>query len=131
MEFLIILVLILINGFFSMSEISVVSARKVRLEAASRKGSRGANTALELASAPGRFLSTVQIAITLVGLLTGIYSGENITGDVKGWLEKFAIVAPVAGQLSVDNVLLAITFCTLIIGVLVHLMVGCANPVYF
>ena len=128
MEFLIILVLILINGFFSMSEISVVSARKVRLEAASRKGSRGANTALELASAPGRFLSTVQIGITLVGLLTGIYSGENITGDVKGWLEKFAIVAPVAGQLSVVIVLLAITFCTLILGELVPKRVGLSNP---
>ncbi|MDV3308095.1 MAG: hemolysin family protein [Cyclobacteriaceae bacterium] len=128
MEFLIILILILINGFFSMSEISVVSARKVRLEAASRRGTRGANTALELATAPGRFLSTVQIGITLVGLLTGIYSGENVTGDVEAWLGQFAVVRPIADELSVVIVLLAITFCTLILGELVPKRVGLSNP---
>lgn len=128
MEFLVILVLILINGFFSMSEISVVSSRKVRLEAASRKGSRGANTALELATTPGRFLSTVQIGITLVGLLTGIYSGETITNDVEAWLEEFAFVRPIADELAVVLVLLAITFCSLILGELVPKRVGLFNP---
>lgn len=128
MELLIILILILVNGFFSMSEISVVSARKVRLEAASRKGSRGANTALELATAPGRFLSTVQIGITLVGLLTGIYSGETITNDVEAWLEQFAFVRSVADELAVAIVLLAITFCTLILGELVPKRIGLSNP---
>ena len=128
MELLIILILILVNGFFSMSEISVVSARKVRLEAASRKKSLGANTALELKAAPGRFLSTVQIGITLVGLLTGIYSGENITNDVEAWLEEFAFVRPIADELAVIIVLLAITFCTLILGELVPKRIGLSNP---
>lgn len=128
MEFLIILALILLNGFFSMSEISVVSARKVRLQAASRKGSRGANTALELSATPGRFLSTVQIGITVVGLLTGIYSGENITGNVESWLQQFAFVRPLADELAVVIVLLPITFCSLILGELVPKRVGLSNP---
>ncbi|HEX7016329.1 MAG TPA: hemolysin family protein [Cyclobacteriaceae bacterium] len=128
MEFLIILALILLNGFFSMSEISVVSARKVRLQAASRKGSRGANTALELSTTPGRFLSTVQIGITVVGLLTGIYSGENITGNVESWLQQFAFVRPLADELAVVIVLLPITFCSLILGELVPKRVGLSNP---
>lgn len=128
MEFLIILALILLNGFFSMSEISVVSARKVRLEAASRKGSRGAQTALELSTAPGRFLSTVQIGITVIGLLTGIYSGENVTNDLEAWLQQYDFVRPFADGLAVVVVLLGITFCTLILGELVPKRVGLANP---
>ena len=83
MEILVILILILLNGIFSMSEISLVSAKKNRLESASKKGNKGAKVALELSSSPNRFLSTVQIGITLIGILTGMFSGENITKDLE------------------------------------------------
>ncbi|HNK68255.1 MAG TPA: CNNM domain-containing protein, partial [Flavobacteriales bacterium] len=85
-ELLILLVLIVLNGVFSMSEIALVSARKTRLEAEAVRGDARAKAALAMASAPNRFLSTVQIGITLIGILTGIYSGENITGDLEAIL---------------------------------------------
>jgi putative hemolysin len=78
MEILIIFLLILLNGIFAMSEIAMVSLRKSRLETAAKRGDKAAKKALELANNPGKFLSTVQIGITLIVILTGIYSGEKI-----------------------------------------------------
>jgi putative hemolysin len=82
MELIIILALILINGIFSMSELAVISSRRFKLEKAAKKGVAGAKAALELSENPNKFLSTVQIGITFIGILLGIYSGENITSDV-------------------------------------------------
>ena len=87
-EIFIILGLILLNGLFSMAEIALVSARKARLEAQANKGDLRAKAALGLANKPESFLSTVQIGITLIGILTGIYSGEKIVDDVEGFLQK-------------------------------------------
>ena len=78
----IILVLIALNGVFAMSELAIVSARKPRLKAMAKAGKKGAQTALLLASDPGRFLSTVQIGITLIGILAGAYSGSSLGGPV-------------------------------------------------
>ena len=75
-EIFIILGLILLNGIFAMAEIALISARKSRLTTDAKNGSKGAQTALKLANEPNRFLSTVQIGITLIGILTGIYSGK-------------------------------------------------------
>ena len=94
MEILIILFLILLNGIFSMSEIALISARKNRLEIAAKKGNTNAKVALGLANSPNKFLSTVQIGITLIGILTGIYSGGKITHDVKFFIEGFAMLKP-------------------------------------
>ena len=80
-EILIILGFILLNGLFSMAEIALVSARKARLEGQANKGDKRAKEALELAEHPDKFLSTVQIGITLIGILTGIYSGEKLKSD--------------------------------------------------
>ncbi|WP_282456981.1 CNNM domain-containing protein [Chitinophaga sedimenti] len=88
MEVVIILVLILLNGIFSMSEIALVSARKARLENAANKGDEKAKAALKLANNPDTFLSTVQIGITLIGILTGLYSGENLKADIRGFIWK-------------------------------------------
>ena len=89
MEFIIILALILLNGIFSMSEISVISARKSSLTNDIKKGSKSAKVALDLANEPDKFLSTVQIGITLIGILTGIYSGDALADDfgivLAGW----------------------------------------------
>ena len=128
MEILIIFLLILVNGFFSMSEIALVSSKRLRLESAAKAGKKGAATALDLALSPNSFLSTVQIGITLIGLLTGIYSGESITNDLEAYLYKFEVVRPIADGLAVTIILVAITFFTLILGELVPKRIGLANP---
>ena len=81
-DLVIILALVALNGLFAMSELAIVSARKARMEAMARAGRRGARTALGLASDPGQFLSTVQIGITLIGILAGAYSGASLGGPV-------------------------------------------------
>ncbi len=128
MEILIILILILINGLFSMSEIALVSARKNRLNFAAQLGHRGAKTALKLQESPSKLLSTVQIGITLIGLLTGLYSGEKITTDVETFLLRFPILAPYANTLSVVVVLVIITFFSLVLGELVPKRIGLTYP---
>jgi CBS domain containing-hemolysin-like protein len=94
MEILIILFLIMLNGVFSMSEIALISARKNRLENAAKKGNKNAKAALDLANSPNKFLSTVQIGITLIGILTGIYSGDKITTDVQNFVATFEALKP-------------------------------------
>lgn len=128
MEIFIILILILINGIFSMSEIALVSARKNRLTTASQQGSKGAKTALELQAAPSKLLSTVQIGITLIGLLTGIYSGEKITEDMEAFISQFELLAPYASTVGVALVLIIITFFTLVLGELVPKRIGLTYP---
>ena len=128
MEILVILLLILINGVFSMSEIALVSARKNRLNYSSQKGSRGAKIALQLQSSPSKLLSTVQIGITLIGLLTGIYSGEKITQDMEERIMGISFLAPYAETLSVIVVLIIITFFSLVLGELVPKRLGLTYP---
>lgn len=128
MEIFIVFVLILINGVFSLSEISLVSVKKPRLEAAAKKGNKAAKTALALANLPEEFLSTVQIGITLIGILTGIYSGEAITKDLAAYLASFDFLEEYAGGLAVGIVVVLITFFTLVLGELVPKRIGLSNP---
>jgi putative hemolysin len=128
MEIFIILLLTLINGIFSMSEIALVSSRKFKLEISAKKGNKGAAKALELANSPGKFLSTVQIGITLIGIMLGIYSGENITNDVQTAIEKVAFLRPYAGSLAVVAVLLCITYLTIVLGELLPKRIGLTYP---
>lgn len=128
MEFLILLLLILLNGLFSMSEIALVSARKRRLEAEQQRGDTRARAALQLANDPNRFLSTVQIGITLIGILTGIYSGENITADVQAAVQGMPLLAPYAHSIAVTIVVVLVTFFTLVLGELVPKRLGLAMP---
>jgi putative hemolysin len=93
-EFLIIILLVLLNGVFAMSELSLVSSRKFKLENAKRRGNSNAKVALELAENPTKFLSTVQIGITLIGILLGVYSGENLTTDLTVQISKISFLAP-------------------------------------
>ncbi len=128
MEFLVILFLVLLNGVFSMSEIALVSARKSRLETAAKRGDKNAKIALETANAPNRFFSTVQIGITLIGILTGVFSGEKMTDDLAAWLYTWPIIAPYANTAAVVLVVVAITFLTLVLGELVPKRLGLTNP---
>ncbi|WP_439582862.1 hemolysin family protein [Dyadobacter bucti] len=128
MELLIILLLVLLNGIFSMSEIALVSSRKSRLEAAAKNGDSNAKAALNLANSPTRFLSTVQIGITLIGLLTGMYSGDNITSDFEKIIYNIETLRPYSHSLAVGTVLVFITYLSLVLGELVPKRIGMANP---
>jgi putative hemolysin len=129
LEIAIILFLIILNGVFSMSEIALISARKNRLESAAKKGNASAQAALDLANSPNKFLSTVQIGITLIGILTGIYSGDKVTDDVKHFIEGFEALKPYAANLSVGVVVVILTFFSLVLGELLPKRIGLNYPV--
>lgn len=128
MEVVIIFVLILVNGLFSMAEIALVSARKIRLEQAANKGDEGAKKALELANNPDTLLSTVQIGITLIGILTGVYSGETIKGEVAAFIQKWPLLQPYSSSIATFIVVIIITYFTLVLGELVPKRMGLARP---
>ncbi|MBN1438340.1 MAG: HlyC/CorC family transporter [Anaerolineales bacterium] len=119
LEIIILLLLILLNGLFSMSEFAVVSARKSRLQPLAENGNENARTALELAKHPDRFLATIQIGITLVGTLAGAIGGATIARQVAAWMAGLPLLSPYAEAISVTLVVLAITFLTLVLGELV------------
>jgi putative hemolysin len=128
LEIIIIFFLILLNGVFSMSEIALISARKNRLESAAKKGNTSAKTALDLANSPNKFLSTVQIGITLIGILTGLYSGDKVTDDVRLFLDGFAVLQPYSANLSVGIVVVILTFFSLVLGELLPKRIGLNHP---
>jgi CBS/transporter associated domain protein len=124
MEFFIIIGLILLNGILAMSEIAMVSARKSRLETEARTGNKSARRALKLANEPDRFLSTIQIGITLIGILTGLYSGQALAGDLAVWVEKIEALQPHALLISKTIIVIVVTYLTLIFGELVPKRIG-------
>ena len=111
-----------------MSEIALISARKNRLESAAKKGNTSAKIALDLANSPNKFLSTVQIGITLIGILTGLYSGDKITDDVRLFLDGFKILQPYSHNLSVGIVVVILTFFSLVLGELLPKRIGLNHP---
>lgn len=111
-----------------MSEIALISARKTKLEIASKNGDKAATLALELASRPNRFLSTVQIGITLIAIFTGIYSGDRLGVYVEPFLASFTALKPYASSLSLALITIVITFLSLIFGELVPKRIGMAAP---
>ena len=127
-EIFIIFCLILLNGIFSMAEIALVSARKARLEGQANKGDKKAQEALKLSSHPDTFLSTVQIGITIIGILTGFFSGEHIKGDLVSWLNKFVIIKPFANGIATTIVIIVITYLSLVLGELLPKRIGLSNP---
>lgn len=124
MEIVIVLGLILLNGVFSMSEIAVISARRSRLELDAKNGSKAARTALRLAENPDRFLSTIQIGITLIGILTGMFSSEMLAGGLAEWLSRIEVLRPYAPVVAKTAVVVAVTYLTLILGELVPKRIG-------
>lgn len=118
----------MLNGIFSMAEMSLVSSRKFKLENALKKGYKGAQAALELSEHPTRFLSTVQIGITLIGILLGVYSGENLTSDIAGFLVQFEWAAPYADTIAVAIIVVFITFLSILLGELLPKRLGLTFP---
>jgi putative hemolysin len=127
-EIVIILLLLVANGIFAMSEIAVVAARKIRLQQRAEEGDHRARAALELARNPAQFLSTVQVGITLVGVLAGAYGGVTIAGNLAAWLATMPALAPYAETLALGIVVAAITLLSLVIGELVPKNIALQNP---
>lgn len=128
MEILIIIGLVLLNGIFAMSEMSLVSSRKFKLENAKKKGIKGAKVALELSENPTKFLSTVQIGITLIGILLGVYSGENLTSKVTLFLSQFEVIKPYASNIATGIIVVSITYLSIVLGELLPKRLGMTFP---
>ena len=128
MEIIVLSFLFLLNGFFALSEIALVSARKARLEQKRIQGSKGARIALTLQEDSDNFLSAIQVGITLIGIVTGVYGGENIADDIAPVLMQWGWLAPYATQLALGISVVAITYLSIIIGELVPKTVALNNP---
>lgn len=128
MELLVILLLVLLNGVFSMSEIALISSRKAKLEAQAKQGSRPAQAALALSQQPTRFLSTVQIGITLISILTGVFSGAGLTTQLEGVIAQVPVLAPFAHNMAVVLMVIFITYLSVVIGELLPKRIGLTNP---
>jgi putative hemolysin len=118
-ELLVIALLLLLNGFFAMSELAIVSARRVRLKEMAKAGSRGATAALRLMDDPVKFLSSVQVGITLVGIVAGAYSGATLADPLAHYLQNVPIIGDHAKTLAFGVVIVAVTYFSLVIGELV------------
>ncbi|MBE9002153.1 MULTISPECIES: hemolysin family protein [unclassified Nostoc] len=127
-EILIILVLIIANGVFSMSEMAIVSARKVRLQQLANQGDAKARAALKLAESPNHFLSTVQVGISLIGILTGAFGGATIANRLAVYVKLVPLLAPYSEPISFGIVVLIITYLSLIVGELVPKRLALNNP---
>jgi len=127
-EIAIVILLTLINGLLAMSELAIVSARPARLKLLADKGSSGAATAIRLAEDPGRFLSSVQIGITLVGILAGAFSGATLGTRLAVALNEIGLTPAVAQTVGVGSVVVAITYLSLIVGELVPKQIALRAP---
>jgi putative hemolysin len=127
-EILIVIALFAANGLFAMSEMALVSARKSRLKQFAEAGNPGAAAALRLVAAPDRFLPTVQIGITLIGLLAGAFSGATLAAELAAAIKPLPGLAPYAEALSVAVVVVALTFLSVIIGELAPKRIALAAP---
>src|SRR5205809_4709144 len=127
-EIFIILGLIILNGVFAMAEIALVSARKTRLEVQANKGDIRAREALQLSNHPDKFISTVQIGITLIGILNGIFSGESLKANLVNFLKQFEFIGHYSNSAATIIIVIIITYFSLVLGELVPKRIGLSNP---
>lgn len=127
-EIIILLLLLIANGIFAMAEIAVVSARKTRLRRLAEQGHAKARIALDLAESPNRFLSTVQIGITLVGIFAGAFGGATLAEELTGPISRVSWLAPYADKLAFTIVVIIITYFSLVLGELVPKRFALSNP---
>ena len=128
MELLVLLFLFVVNGFFSMSEMAVVSARKARLQQLYEEGHPAAGAALELANNPSHFLSAIQVGITIIGITSGAFGEAKLSASVAAWLSQWPLIAPRAEGIAATIVIVGITIGSLIIGELVPKRLALLNP---
>jgi putative hemolysin len=128
MELLIITLLIFLNGFFALSEIALISSKKTRLEQMKNEGLKGSGTALRLLEDPERFLSSIQVGITLIGIITGAYGGLNLSDSITPFFQKWELTRNSAEVISLTITVLAITYFSIVIGELVPKTIALSNP---
>ena len=128
MEAFIILLLIFINGVFSMAEIAMISSRKSKLNAEASNGDKAARAAVRISSDPDKFLSTVQMGVTLVGILTGIFSGDSLARDFSSLLTSLGIGAGTASVLSKAIIVFIVMFLSILLGELIPKRIAMSNP---
>ena len=127
-QILLVVILVIGNGIFAMSELAIVSARKSRLRHLAEEGDERARRALELAEHPNRFLSTVQIGITLIGIFAGAYGGATIARELTIYIARITPIAPYANEISLAIVVAMTTYLSLVIGELVPKRIALAHP---
>src|SRR5688572_8190069 len=127
-EIIVLLLLIVINGVFAMAEMAVVSARKPRLQQLANTGNSGAQVALDLSAHPDRFLSTIQVGITLIGILAGALGERALLAKVSDVLDDVAVLAPYSETFAFVLIVLGITYLSLVIGELVPKRLALQNP---
>ena len=128
LEILIILLLLILNGLFALSETALVSARRGRLQAMADEGNASARIALETANNPMDFLSSVQIGITLIGVLAGVFGGAMFAEAIAQLLQTIPYLAPYGDAIGFAVVVLVITYLSLVIGELVPKQIALTNP---
>jgi putative hemolysin len=127
-EIFVISILVLLNGFFALSEIALVSSRRSRLEQFKKDGRRGSKTALRLLNDSENFLSAIQVGITLIGIVTGVYGGINIADDITPFFQRFDLFKNSAEEIALTITVLTITYFSIVIGELVPKTIALSNP---
>jgi putative hemolysin len=130
-EIIIIFLLVLTNGFFALSEFAVISARRALLHQRAKRGDERSRIALELAEEPTRFLSTIQVGITLVGILAGAFGGATIASEIAGSIRSIPLLAPYSSAIGIGLVVFLITYLTLVFGELVPKQIALSNAERF
>jgi putative hemolysin len=128
LEIFVLLVLVLVNALLAMSELAVVSSRRSRLQQLVRRRHPGARMALRLLENPTEFLSTVQVGITLIGVLAGAFSGATLAAELGAWLDRYPLIAPYGQPAAIAVVVLGITYVSLVVGELVPKRVALNDP---
>lgn len=128
MDIFIILGLIFVNGIFAMSEIAIVTSKRIRLQKLAENGSRGAQAALDLSESPSRFLSTIQVGITLIGIFNGAFGEASLVAELTPRLAAISAISLYAREISLAIVVVGITFASLILGELVPKRVAMQYP---
>jgi putative hemolysin len=128
MEFFVLTILILTNGFFALSEVALISSKSARLEQFKINGKKGARMALKLLEKSENFLSAIQVGITLIGIVTGVYGGMNLADDFSPFFAQFELTNPYAHQIALTLTVLVITFISIVIGELVPKTIALGNP---
>ncbi len=115
-EVIVILVLVIINGILAMTEMAMVSSRKARLQQRADNGDKGAQKALDTLKNPNKFLSSIQIGITLVGILAGVFGGATVAENLGAWLTGFPALSQYGPAIGIGVVVVAITYLSLVLG---------------
>jgi putative hemolysin len=128
LEVIVVVLLVLLNGFLAMSELAIVSSRRPRLDRLAADGRVGARAALRLADGPGRFLATVQVGLTTIGILAGAFSGVTLAHRVDAWLDLFPVIAPYSKPVAVAMVVICVTYLSLVFGELAPKQIALKDP---